>query len=151
MKARLRGLNVAASLTGGMFATSIAALLMTQLTMAQGAKTEAAQKAAENWLALVDKGDYGASYDEAASFFKAAVTKDDWVRQLKAVRGPLGNVISRKLRSAEYKTSLPGAPDGQYVVVQYDTSFDNKKSAVETIVPMLDKDGKWRVSGYFIR
>lgn len=48
-------------------------------------------------------------------------------------------------------TSLPGAPDGKYVVIQYDTSFENKKAAVETVTPMLDKDGKWRVSGYYIK
>ncbi|MGA9534411.1 MAG: DUF4019 domain-containing protein [Desulfobacterales bacterium] len=27
----------------------------------------------------------------------------------------------------------------------------NKTSAVETITPMLDKDGQWRVSGYYIK
>jgi hypothetical protein len=36
------------------------------------------------------------------------------------------------------------------VVIQYDTSFANKKSAVETVTPLLDSDGQWRVSGYFI-
>ena len=60
-------------------------------------------------------------------------------------------MISRKLKGAQYETSLPGAPDGEYVVIQYDTSFENKQSAVETITPTLDKDGQWRVSGYFIR
>jgi hypothetical protein len=67
------------------------------------------------------------------------------------VREPLGKVISRKLQSAQFTKSLPGAPDGQYVVIRYDTSFSNKQSAVETITPMLDKDGQWRVSGYFIK
>jgi hypothetical protein len=46
---------------------------------------------------------------------------------------------------------MPGAPDGEYYVIQYDTSFEKKKSAVETITPMVDKEGKWRVSGYYIR
>ena len=31
------------------------------------------------------------------------------------------------------------------------TVFEKKASAVETITPMLDPDGVWRVSGYFIR
>jgi hypothetical protein len=47
--------------------------------------------------------------------------------------------------------SLPGAPDGEYVVIQFATSFENKKSAIETVTPMLDSDGEWRVSGYFIK
>jgi hypothetical protein len=70
---------------------------------------------------------------------------------MKSTRAPLGAVRTRKLKSATYTKTLPGAPDGEYVVIQYDTSFENKKSAVETITPMLDKDGKWRVSGYFIK
>ena len=63
----------------------------------------------------------------------------------------MGKVILRKLDSQKYMTSLPGAPDGEYVVIQYKTKFENKKSAVETITPMLDNDGKWRVSGYYIK
>ncbi|MGB6002321.1 MAG: DUF4019 domain-containing protein, partial [Thermoanaerobaculia bacterium] len=27
----------------------------------------------------------------------------------------------------------------------------NKTTAIETVTPMKDEDGKWRVSGYFIR
>jgi hypothetical protein len=70
---------------------------------------------------------------------------------LRAARKPLGELVSRKLKSANFMTSLPGAPDGEYVVLQFETAFENKKSAVETITPMLEKDGKWRVSGYYIR
>ena len=47
--------------------------------------------------------------------------------------------------------ALPGAPDGEYVVIQYESSFEHKQSAIETVTPMLDTDGKWRVSGYFIK
>jgi len=83
--------------------------------------------------------------------FKAAITQSKWDDALTAVRTPLGKVLSRKLKNATYTKTLPGAPDGEYVVIQYDTSFENKKEAVETITPMLDKDGKWRVSGYFIK
>lgn len=53
--------------------------------------------------------------------------------------------------AAKYMTSLPGAPDGEYVVIQYKSSFENKKAAVETVTPMRDKYGAWRISGYFIK
>jgi hypothetical protein len=112
---------------------------------------DAAQAAAAPWLALVDAADYGASWDAAAKVFKSAVTKDQWKQAAGAARGPLGNLVSRKVQSREYKTQLPGAPDGQYVIIQYESVFENKASAVETVVPMVDPDGKWRVSGYFIR
>ena len=120
-------------------------------THAQQKPEDLAQKSAEAWLALADAGKYAETWDEAAQLFKGAVTKDAWIVAVKGVRTPLGAVQSRKLKSATYTKTLPGAPDGEYVVIQYDTSFANKKSAVETITPMLDKDSKWRVSGYFIK
>jgi hypothetical protein len=110
-----------------------------------------AQQSAEGWLALVDSGKYADSWQEASSIFKAHVTKDQWQSMLQASRDPFGKMISRKLKSASYTKTLPGAPDGDYVVLQYDTSFEHKQSAVETVTPMLDKDRKWRVSGYFIK
>jgi hypothetical protein len=130
---------------------AVVAIVMASLLMAQDKNTEAAEKGSESWLAVVDKADYAGSYDQAASLFKQHVTKEEWAHMVKPVREPLGRVVSRKVQSAQYTTSLPGAPDGQYVVIQYDTSFENKKSAVETVVPMLDKDGQWRVSGYTIK
>jgi hypothetical protein len=111
----------------------------------------AASESAKQWLALVDAGNYAASWDAASSLFKNHVSKEDWAKMVSAVRTPLGKVVSRKLKSADYTTSVPGGPDGQYVVIQYDSSFENKKSATETVTPMLDKDGRWRVSGYFIK
>jgi Protein of unknown function (DUF4019) len=103
------------------------------------------------WLTLVDAGQYDKSWDQAASIFKESLSKDQWVKALNNVRTPLGKVISRTSASTTYTTSLPGVPDGQYVVIQYNTSFENKKAAIETVTPMLDKNGKWRVSGYFIK
>lgn len=112
---------------------------------------KAAIESAQAWLEMVDSEKYAGSWEEAAEYFKSAVTKVNWRQTIRAVRKPLGKTLSRKLKSQRYATSLPGAPDGEYVVIQYNTTFENKKSAVETVTPMLDKDGKWRVSGYYIR
>lgn len=106
---------------------------------------------AEKWLTIVDQGKYMASWEASSEYFKQALTQDQWEQALRPVRGPLGKLISRKVKSATYTTSLPGAPDGQYVVIQFNTSFENKKAAIETVTPMMDKDGKWRVAGYYIK
>lgn len=110
-----------------------------------------AQAAAKKWLALTDNGNYGQSWDDAASFFKSAVTKPDWEKTIKAVRPPLGAVKARKVRSATFTHTLPGAPDGEYVVIQFESQFEKKAAAIETVTPMRDKDGSWRVSGYYIK
>ena len=112
---------------------------------------QVATNAAKAWLALVDQGKRGESWDAAAKLFKAAVTRDKWNESVAAVRDPLGKVVSRKVKSARFTETLPGAPDGKYVVLQFDTSFERKKKAVETITPMQEADGTWKVSGYFIK
>jgi len=116
-----------------------------------GVAEELAVQAAWDWVELVDEGDYRCSWDEAAVFFKNAITRDQWIASLKQVRNPLGKIVSREIMNKRYLTSVPGGPDGQYVVIQFRTSFENKKSAIETITPMLDNDGAWRVSGYYIK
>ena len=129
------------------------ALLLTvcSLSRAQQTPGELAKQSAEAWLSLADSGKYADSWQEASMLFKSHVTKEQWHDALTAARDPLGRLLARKLKSATYKTTLPGVPDGQYVVIQYDSSFEHKQSAVETVTPMLDKDGKWKVSGYYIK
>jgi len=128
-----------------------AAMLPSARAADQPAATAAASSAAKSWLKLVDHGDYHGSFVQASTLFKSAVSADQWSQQAGAVRKPLGALISRRPKSVTYATSLPGVPDGQYVVIQYDSSFERKQSAVETVTPMLDKDGQWRVSGYYIK
>ena len=131
---------------------AIVTMVLTGVALADTtAKEQAAIVAAEKWLALVDAGNYADSWQTAAGSLKVAVSQEQLQQSLQAVRTPLGKTISRKLSTKTYKTSLPGAPDGAYVVIQYETSFQNKKSAIETITPMLDKDGHWRVAGYYIK
>ena len=118
---------------------------------APGSNEQTAQAAAQTWLAGIDAGKYGQSWTDAAAPFKGAIDQPGWEKALTGVRTPLGRVQSRALKGAKYATSLPGAPDGEYVVVQYDTSFDAKRGAVETITMAKAADGQWRAAGYFIR
>jgi hypothetical protein len=118
---------------------------------AQQKPEQLAQAAAESWLGVVDNGKYAESWNQAAAYFKAAVTQDQWQKMLTTTRTPLGKMLSRKLKSATYTRTLPGAPDGEYVILQFESSFEHKSSAIETVTPMLDQDGQWRVSGYFIK
>jgi hypothetical protein len=114
-------------------------------------KEKAAVASAEKWLNLVDQGKYAESWKEAATLFRNAVNQGQWKQTLQAVRRPLSKLVTRKVKTKTYRTSLLGAPDGEYVVIEFESSFEKKKSAVETVTPMIDKDGKWRVSGYYIK
>ena len=119
--------------------------------LAQPASDPAAVKAVESWLNLVDSARYAESWKAAASLFREKVTAAQWEEAVRSARGPLGPVESRKLVTAQYTRTLPGAPDGEYVVIRYETTFQKKKSSIETVTPMKDNDGVWRVAGYTIQ
>ena len=127
-------------------------MFMTAPAQAQDAQSVAsAEAAAVSWLALVDAGDYARSWDQAAGMFQGSITRTDWVKAAADVRSSLGRLISRKVKSATFTRTLPGAPDGEYIVIQYDSQFQHKPSAIETVTRLREQDGSWKVSGYFIR
>ena len=129
----------------------IAAVMLAGSSAAAQSPEDKAQSAAETWLQVVDDGAYDASWDQAAKLFKGSITKEQWKQALTGARTPLGKRVSRKVKTRKYAEKLPGAPDGKYVVIEFDTAFEHKSTAVETVTPLLDTDGAWRVSGYFIR
>ncbi len=112
--------------------------------------SEAAQSEAEKWLKLVDAGKYEASWEGFAPSVRKQVSEADWNTKISATRGSFGALESRKLQKSDYKTALPGAPDGEYVVVEYASSFAHKASTVETVI-LQKQTGAWRVAGYFMR
>lgn len=112
---------------------------------------EAARAAAEAWAALVDQGQYEASWKAASSSFRAAVPQQKWADAAQSAREPLGALKTRTVKSSTAAKTLPGAPDGEYVVLQFATTFDKKSAAVETITTVHEPDGQWRVVGYFVK
>jgi hypothetical protein len=131
------------------FAGAISGISMAE--DAQPAAQAAAEAAAKTWLELIDSGNVEASWTSAAALFRSHVSQSQWVSAVAGVRDPLGPVKSRTLQSAKLLHSLPGAPDGQYVVIKYQSAFANKSSVTETVTPMLEADGTWHVCGYFVR
>lgn len=107
--------------------------------------------AARTWLVLVDAGEYAASWEESASFFRAAIMAQDGVKAAGGARSSFGSMTGREAELAGDTTMLSGAPDGERVVLKLYTVFVNKAAAAETVTVMKDLDGKWRVAGYFIR
>ncbi len=112
---------------------------------------ELGRTAAEAWLTRLDAGDLSGTWQDAAPSFKTAVDAAKWNAGMGDVRKPFGRMLSRRLLVSRFSTTMPGGPTGRYVFLQYQTDFENKKNAVETIVPMLAKDGRWRISGYYIK
>ncbi len=131
----------------------LAAMAMTCTTVfAQDAQDIAqAEYMADQWLRKADEGQYAAVWDASAPVLQATVSRAQWVDTMNAVRAPLGAVLQRTRRSSSFMRELQGMPEGDYVVIQYETVFENKTKSVETITPQRYRNGRWRVAGYYIQ
>lgn len=109
------------------------------------------QEAAVAWLDLLDSGQYATSWDQAAPQLQRAVPRTVWEARVREQRAPLGPVVARRLKWANYTETLPEQLAGQSVVLEYETRFANRVSAAETVTPVKDSNGIWRVGAYRIR
>lgn len=127
-----------------------AALACSSAVAQDAADIAKATDAAQQWLSLADSQQYAQTWSEAAAPSRQIVKQAEWEKAVGGARTPLGAVKSRTLKSVTFSKDLPGAPKGDYVVIVYNTEFANKAGALETVAPMRDSDGSWKVSGYFI-
>jgi hypothetical protein len=133
------------------FGVVIAIVLLAGISLAANAENEkVAVNVADKWLTLMDAGKYSESWREANDYFRNSVTQGLWEKFVRS-RARHGKVISRKLKTKTYRMAFPGEPQGQYIIIQYKTSFQNKKSVIEEVGTTFDKNGRWRVSGYHLR
>lgn len=114
------------------------------------ADIEAAEAAALQWLEAVDSGDYAGAWALSSALLREAIEPADLATALENSRRGFGSVLSRRRAGALRSTTLPGAPDGDYVVLTFQARFEHKQESIETITPRLE-DGIWRVSGYYLR
>src|SRR5438270_13236160 len=126
---------------------SLAIVAVLTTASAQGSNAEtpegAAEAAARVWLGLVDAGDYAKSWGTWAEYFRNLVLQAQWVTSVAQVRVSLGGLKSRRLVSAKYTRSLPGAPDGEYVVVQFAKRFEQRARATEMLTTLKDRRRRW--------
>lgn len=109
----------------------------------------AAKEAAQEWLALLDADEYEATWEDAASFFKSKLSAEQWRQRIEQAHASLGELQSRSLVAARHTTSVPNAPEGEYVISQYRATYSDKET-VETVSLKKEQD-TWRIAGYFIR
>ena len=113
--------------------------------------SKAGVAAADQWLALADAGKGAETWRAAGTVFRGAVTAEQWAGMLQGARAPLGELKSRSLTNARYTRTLPGAPEGDYVVIQYGAVYANRPGVTETVVTAREADGSWKVVTYLVQ
>jgi Protein of unknown function (DUF4019) len=107
---------------------------------------------ATKWLSAVDAGNYAEAFTMFPARIRSAgdAMEKQWVGYQRAKRTPLGRTLSRKLVKAWFTRTLPGSPDGYYEFFHYNTSFQRKTQAAESVT-LTKESGHWQVSGYRFR
>ena len=113
-------------------------------------KEAAGKLAAGGWLTLLDRRDWGRSWDTASTTFRTSVPLATWMDNLPKVREDLGALVERIPAESSYKTVLPGQPPGEYVTAIFLSKFE-KKEVQEVVTTLREPDGRWRVTGYLVR
>ncbi|MDQ7729949.1 DUF4019 domain-containing protein [Halomonas sp. SpR8] len=114
------------------------------------AASDAEIESAVQWLEVIDSGEYEESWNLTGSLFQDQLSASQWVQALVQVRQPLGDIKSREVSSSSSASSLPGAPDGEYIVITYASNFENESNATETVT-LRQEDEEWRPVGYFVQ
>ena len=128
--------------------TGLIAVLVIACTTDEVNTDSSPQAAAEAFLALIDQGDYEASWAEASTWLRDNVDATQWAEHAGGFRQPLGAIDHREFRSVEFQDSLEDMPAGKYAFVSFDSSLANSSSASEMVGLVLDDDSTWRVIGY---
>ncbi|MBV9009853.1 MAG: DUF4019 domain-containing protein [Verrucomicrobia bacterium] len=76
--------------------------------------------------------------------------EDEFLSWMRARRAPLGKPKNRAFFRVTYSHTLLGAPDGNYELVIFKTSFEHKAKAAEEVT-LTTETGRWQVSGYQMR
>jgi Protein of unknown function (DUF4019) len=114
------------------------------------AEEQTAERQALGFLGYLDHGRFADSYAYTGMLIRAQLDRDSFAKQLEKARAGTGALVSRELIDASYTTTVPGAPEGEYVVLHYGASFANRQQAEETLTLSLAQ-GYWRVNGYYIK
>jgi hypothetical protein len=129
------------------FVVALAGIVFALATVA-ATPGEEAVAVGEKWLSLLDDKKYEESWKQAGSRFREDVKQEQWVDALKRSREPLGSLVSRTDARVQLTTSLRGAPDGEYAVIHFTTSLQNK--AITERLELVKEDGRWEVFAYAI-
>ncbi|MGM0834031.1 MAG: DUF4019 domain-containing protein [Pseudomonadota bacterium] len=127
----------------------LVAILLSLVPYAQ-VSAQTAEAAALAWLESIDNDEIEQAWETSSPLLKTPLSPNMLRRIIELARHEFGPVESRRKVQVSHYQSMPGAPDGDYMVFIFHTRFENKARGIETVTPHLE-NGEWRVSGYYVQ
>lgn len=105
---------------------------------------------AERFIAIIDKGDYSHAYSSASFCMHFLKHEAEWVDEQIRTRKLIGKPLSRQLKSIRSRETYPGLPDGDYLLIHYQTETEHKAKATEVIL-LRHQEKQWQVCLYYLK
>ena len=99
----------------------------------------------DQFLLMLNRGQYNESFDAGAPSFREGLTKAAYTENLRKIRSPFGKATDHQLKTIDTNTDV--ATGQKTYVIPVASTFENG-TATETITVVQDTDKQYRVSDY---
>ncbi len=127
-----------------------ALLLGLHLTVFAEIPSSAALTKAERFVGILDSRNYDRAYLQTSDLLKLRTPQTEWIRQQEIAFQLLGDVRERQLSTVKARAVYPGLPDGNYLIVCFETRTAHKVKAIEVVL-LKEEETDWQVCNYSIR
>jgi hypothetical protein len=111
---------------------------------------ETARSAAEEWLAVLDSGNFPAAYAAMSEAARIRFGRNEMVGAFSRAREHLGPAQSRSFDRSSSMTDPPGSPKGDYQMYGFKTKFANVATPLYESVQLYGENGRWKPVGIFV-
>jgi hypothetical protein len=124
------------------------------LTIPAGAESYSKDQLREEaiiYLELLDQGRFAEAWQVMLPIFQALEPRVQWHNRQQAIRAAYGALEFREFFLIEYRDHYILSPDGEYIIVQFKSSFQHKAATTETIVLDCSTSTECSIREYIIR
>ena len=107
-----------------------------------------ANKVGLSWLNNINHTQYENAYELLSKEVKVMVEKEHWISLINELMLEFGNLESRTVKQKYFQSQIEGMEDGFYVVIEYDSQYENTKDHTEHLLLKQNDKAKWEVANY---
>ena len=107
-----------------------------------------ANNVALSWLNNVNHNQYENAYTLLSKEVKATVEKKRWIALINELMLEFGKLEIRTVKQKHFQSQMEGMEDGFYVVIEYDSQYENTKDHTEHLLLKQNDKAKWEIANY---